>query len=170
MHDASEVEAFVFVQVVRFQADNQADRLSLHRNAGWVRKAHDACCLPIIDDQPLRNLEVSQFISLHEELSPESPNDDSIRIRKGLWHAQPSGGIYSSLEIGRAVASKALRGVANNVKTTTSNRLLKFKPNAGGDLGVPFKVKINGTDAIIIRTYSPNRSDFDRIVNIVLKR
>ncbi|MEA2976215.1 MAG: hypothetical protein QOF19_1735 [Alphaproteobacteria bacterium] len=171
-HSSSETETFVFVQVTRFQKEQQGDRLSLDRNSGWLRKMEDGTVnsLSVIDNQPLKNISIDEFISIHEKMTVDLPGDDKIRIENMFWHGRPTGGIYSSFEVGKAIASEPLPSNVGNFKTTTSNRLLKFKFNTGGEIGVPFRVKTEGTEMIIIKTFSPNRSDFVHSVTINLKK
>ena len=162
-HNDLEKNVGVFVQVVRFQYRDQADRITLFRLQGWLR---DGRSLGIIDDQPLRGVTPTEFFEIHDGISFNNPVDGKIQIDGTKWHAQPDGGIYSSLSIGAAMASPDVRQYASDETTIYSNRLYRFQPNTGGQEGVSFTVRTNGTKRILIRTVSPNRSAFSRTIEI----
>jgi hypothetical protein len=164
-----EAEAFLglMVQVIRFQMKEQVNQIALYRMQDWTR---DGKNLGVIDDQPLRGVTPAEFFEIHETMTPEQPGDDKIKVGSTPWHGQPAGGIYSSLALGTALASLEARQQMEDTSAILSNRLYRFRPNKGGQRGIPFNIRTEETKRIVIRTSSPNRSTFDRTITIDLVR
>ena len=87
-HNDLEKNVGVFVQVVRFQYRDQADRITLFRLQGWLR---DGRSLGIIDDQPLRGVTPTEFFEIHDGISFNNPVDGKIQIDGTKWHASLMG-------------------------------------------------------------------------------
>lgn len=166
-HSEAENHVGLVVQVIRFQMQEQTNQIALYRMQDWTREGKN---LGVIDDQPLRGVTPAEFFAIHEAMTPEEPGDEKIRIGKVPWHGQPAGGIYSSLAAGTALASPEARQQMEDTSAILSNRLYRFRPNKGGQRGVPFSVRTEETKRIVIRTHSPNRSAFDRTITIELVR
>jgi hypothetical protein len=166
-HSESETHIGLLVQVIRFQMQEQANQIALFRMQDWAR---DGKNLGVIDDQPLRGVTPAEFFEIHEAMKPEEPGDDKIKINGVPWHGQPAGGIYSSLAAGTALASPEARQQMDDTSAILSNRLYRFRPNKGGQRGIPFSIRTEETKRIVIRTHSPNRSTFNRTITIDLVR
>ena len=163
-HDSNEKATFILVQIIRFQSglSPQSARVRISRFGQWQR---ENTTLRVIDDQPLDSrLTIAEFLSIHERMTSGEPGDAPIQFNGDPWHGRPVSGIYSSIDAGSRFSTPEIRKYTDNPLTVLSNWLFLIqtaRPNRTW-----FYVNTPGTQKIVIRTFSPNRSQFDRLVEV----
>ncbi|MCK1385759.1 hypothetical protein [Bradyrhizobium sp. 21] len=159
----SEQRTFVSIQVAKLQDSKQDTRLKISRFGEWMRGSD---VLPTIDDQKI-NISVSSFFLIHEGMTVEKPSDDDIKYIGKHWHGLPTNGVYPSFGFGPQFSSQDIKTFANNENVILSNRLQEMVTSPKNRKLLWFNVGTDGTKAILIRTFSPNRSPFEQAVRVV---
>jgi hypothetical protein len=118
----------------------------------------------------LEGIGVPEFFDVHRAMTVDEPHDEKIQIDGALWHGTPVDGRHSSFAAGHEIADDRLRALLMDPKAKLSNRLYRFQISTNGRVGIPFRARIEGTNRLVIHTYSPRRSDFDRWIEIDISR
>jgi len=142
--------SFVAVQIARVQETDQAVLdITIERNDDWARNniPQDGFGPVAVKDTSPQN-----FMQLHSKLPFK---DDSLRFKTFWWHATPNGGAFSSSDNPAWWVWDLPLLNAIPKRTLLSNRLYKFDFNPDGNTGIPFFVRTNGTEQMIIRIFSP---------------
>jgi hypothetical protein len=141
--------SFVAVQVARLQSTEQKAGVVVERNDDWIR---DNIVQPGFAGHEIKVMPPNQFFELHKK----SPfNDQTLRFGQWWWHATPAGGSFSSSYDPEKWSWDEELFRANSNRVLLSNRLYGFKFNADGNSGVPFDIRVKGTQQVNIRVFSP---------------
>jgi hypothetical protein len=158
----------IFVQILRVQSVPQAQRLAVSRFGWWQR---DKKQLAGIQDEPLDKLSFDEFFKIHAGMTEDNPNDGPIVDRRGvLWHGTPIDGRYSSVLIAPSIFDSRLSSLIADPATILTNQLYEFVPSESSQRGMHFYVFTNGTKRLLIRTYSPNRPQFTRFIDLTFTK
>ena len=158
-----EQRTFVSIQVARLQDGIQDTRLKISRFGEWTRNNGP---LTTIDDQPI-NIAVSDFFLVHEKMTVEKPDDDQFKYNGNYWHGLPTNGVYPSYGAGSHFSARDIKTFAQSDHVIFSNRLQETPTSPENRSKIWFSVGTAGTRVILIRTFSPNRSQFEQTVRIV---